>query len=605
MQEGRLPNFSMLAGSGAFTDLETTCPAISPVAWSSFATGVNPGKHNIFDFLNRDFKTYLPRLSSTSIGNSGKHGLPGRRSRKMSLLRKSRPFWKVLGEHGVFSTILRVPITFPPESFYGLSLSAMCTPDIQGTQGTFVCYETVPEGGEIPAGEQTPEEGGGQRIPVTVINGCISTELPGPPGGKGRVTAPMKIKLSESDGSAVVEIAGQKIRLEKGKYSDWINVWYRVGLRRAWGICRFLLVSVSPGFKLYVTPINLDPARPAMPISHPRYYSAYLAKLIGPFATLGLAEDTWALSEGVIDDRMYLEQTGDIHEERKRMFFESLKRCRNGACCCVFDMPDRIQHMFLRSASGQKPGEPEKPDEECAEVIDGMYAQMDSLVGETMEKLKHNDTLFVISDHGFSSFRRGVHLNRWLEKEGFLVTHNSSEDRGYLTNIDWKKTRAYSFGLAGIYLNVKGRESSGIVEESRRETLKQEITAKLKSMKDPETDMSPVHNVYDGEQVYSGPYRENGPDLIVGYENGYRASWSTAVGKVEGEVFEDNTKAWSGDHCIDRDLVPGVFFSNRRILSNHESIHIMDMAPTVLKLFGIEKPSYMDGKALEMEVAGK
>lgn len=616
LDKGDMPHFSALAEHGVFSELETTCPPISPVAWSSFTTGVNPGKHNIFDFLNRNLHTYMPELSSSRLsfpdangvwprprGASARGRRPDPKERpEIALLRKSKPFWQILGEYGIFSTILRVPVTFPPEKFHGLSLSAMCTPDLRGTQGTFTLYETS-------SNEEPEKTTGGLRIPVKIAGRRITTYLPGPPAGGEELRTPLVIELDKDSESAVLRISGQRIRLVKGMYSDWITVTFKAGMKKITGICRFLLISAAPEFKLYVTPLNIDPQRPAMPISHPLYYSIYLAKLHGPYATLGLAEDTWALNEKVIDDAAFLQQAYDIQHERENMFLDALKRTRRGLCCCVFDLPDRIQHMFYRYIDdgvsalnlvslSHKVTKFNWPDPASTGAIDNAYRQMDALVGRTMEDIDENTVLFVISDHGFESFRRGVNLNVWLEKNGFLALNPDASGKEYLADVDWEQTQAYSFGLSGIYLNIKGRESRGIVSDDEKRAMKAEIIQKLRGLKDPATNETAIRAVYDSEDIYSGPYRDNGPDMIVGYEAGYRASWENAVGRTDGNLFTDNTKCWSGDHCIDQNLVPGVFFCNQRLSLEHRKPHIIDLAPTILSLFGIDKPEYMDGRAL-------
>ncbi|MGD9873266.1 MAG: alkaline phosphatase family protein [Kiritimatiellia bacterium] len=567
MEEGRLPNFSALRDRGCFKPLLSTCPPISPVAWSSFMTGVNPGKHNIYDFLNRGLGTYLPELSSSRIGS-------GRKS-YAKLLRKSRPFWHVAGEYGIFSTILRVPITFPPEKFNGVCLSGMCVPDLRGTQGSFTCF--------TDRVQESPLEGGLQ-IRADFSNGRAKCFLPGPeirPGSPLQV--PLTIEREQDDTAVCIAVCGQKIRLKQGQTSEWISVRFKAGLfRSAYGLCRLYFASDDKGFRLYVTPLNIDPARPALPVSHPSYYSVYLARLLGPFATLGLAEDTWALNEGVIDDDAFVQQVYSIHEERRAMLFESLKRTKKGIVACVFDASDRIQHMFTR-ASGDGDA-----------VVDSMYGKMDRLVGEVSSKMCEGDLLMVMSDHGFTSFRQGFNLNAWLLREGFLHLLPDSKEDKYLQAVDWSRTRAYSFGLSGIYFNKQGRESRGIVADAEVGALKDEIAARLK--KEPA-----VLRVYDSSAVYHGPYVNNGPDLIVGFREGWRASWESAVGTVQTKVVTENTKVWQGDHCVDQSLVPGVFFCNRP-LEGESNPAITDIAPTVLKTMGIPVPSYMDGKPIPLKI---
>jgi predicted AlkP superfamily phosphohydrolase/phosphomutase len=576
---GLLPNLEKLEVDGAFSELLSSCPPISPVAWSSFMTGCNPGKHNIFDFLGRDTRTYLPELSSTKISAT-----PGSKRPTIELRRKSKPFWHVLGEHGVFSTILRVPITFPPEKFRGLLLSGMCVPDLRGTQGSFTLYSTEPPAEGAPTG--------GLRIHVTHAGNSIKTHLPGPTVNDVELRAELAVQVAEDKRSAQLRVAGQRVRLEPGRYSPWVRVEFKNGpLSTISGICRFHLVSVEPEFKLYVTPVNIDPERPALPISHPPSFSIYLAKLLGPFATLGLAEDTWALNESALTEKAFLDQVYEIHGERERMFFEALKKTKRGLCACVFDASDRIQHMFPRTERDQK------SEVSGQHPLDAMYERMDELVGRVVKQLGKKDVMMVVSDHGFTVFERGVNLNAWLKNSGYLVLKPGAADPGYLRNVDWEKTRAYTFGLSGIYLNRKGREAKGIVDDAEARSLKSELVSRLRGLRDERRGRVAIREVYDASDVYRGPYAGNGPDLIVGYERGYRASWDAAIGNTGGELFTDNPKHWSGDHCVDYKLVPGVLFCNRKMVFD-ETPRLIDIAPTVLELFGVSKPAYMDGKCL-------
>jgi predicted AlkP superfamily phosphohydrolase/phosphomutase len=584
MDEDKLPAFSRLERLGAFRPLESTCPPISPVAWSSFMTGVNPGKHRIFDFLNRDMNTYLPELSSVRTRSAG--GRSG-----VTLRRRSRPFWAILGEHGVFSSILRVPVTYPPEKFRGLCLSGMCTPDIRGSQGTFTWYTDCPENNDVESG---------RRIPVAFDAGEVRTFLPGPLAdgrdGKPELTTPLRIRVHDDRSAIVLNVSGNRIRLRAGEYSDWAPV--RFG--RICGICRFYFSARRDRFLLYASPVNIDPERPAMPISHPVLFSRYLARLIGPFATLGIPEDTWARSGNVLDDRAYLKQVYDIHGERERMCMRSLECARNGLLVCVFDAPDRVQHMFTRTTTAGEIGvkdAPETAEKIVEKIVDDVYASMDRLVGRVHDALGRRDTLIVMSDHGFSRFERGVNLNAWLRSEGYLTLAGAGPEDTCLRKVHWPGTRAYSFGLSGIYVNRKGREGRGTVEENDAEFLVGEISEKLLALRDGAR--KPIHRVYNSRDTYSGPYRDDGPDIIVGFAEGYRASWESAQGKTAGPVFSDNTKAWSGDHCVDRDLVPGVFFCNRGV-DTTRAVSIMDIAPTVLSLFGVRAPSYMDGNAIRI-----
>ena len=599
MQQGKLPNFKRLAELGCYSPLRTTFPSISPVAWSSFSTGVNPGRHNIYDFLSRDPRTYQPKLSSADIRQTtrrisiGKYAVPLGTSR-YSLLRKSQPFWKVLGEHGIFSSVLRVPITFPPEKFHGVLLSGMCVPDLKGTQGTFTLYSSQPD----MSGEQT----GGTRIIVTVRGTKLKSFVPGPINpfsARGEeLRLPFTLTLDRDADAADLKVSGQTLRLQRGEYSEWVALRFKTGLgMKVRGIARFYLKTVSPHVEVYLSPVNIDPERPALPISHPIRYSIYLAKLLGKYATLGLAEDTWALNEGALDEEAFLAQCELNHAERERMFFQALAKTRRGACICVFDMPDRVQHMFFRYLDGRRPAADGTDTKKYQDVIPDLYERMDELVGRVIAQIDERTVLIVMSDHGFTSFRRGVNLNSWLHRNGYLVLKDGAEGREWLQDVNWEKTRAYAVGLSGLYLNLKGREARGIVSGGREfEALKQELIQRLTGLEDDETGERAIREVFDASAIYAGPYRDNAPDLVIGYHEGYRASWESVVGKATGEVFSENRKSWSGDHCIDPRLVPGVLFCNRAIHADHPSI--VDIAPTVLKLFGLDIPPYMEGKAL-------
>ena len=599
MNEGKLPHLARLRDQGTFLPLQTTNPPISPVAWSTFQTGVNPGQHNIYDFLAPSRSTYLPYLSSAQISGAkrnlriGKLVIPlGKPQTK--LLRKSKPFWNYLGEAGIFSSILRVPITFPPEKFSGVLLAGMCVPDLRGSQGTFSFYTTRPE--------ESGKKQGGMRVPVRREGDWLISHLVGPDNdsvrnGAGELRTPFKLQPVPGQDEALLDLAGQKIVLRKGIYSDWIQVRFNAGLgMKLYGICRFLLTAVSPHLELYVTPVNIDPAKPALPISHPLTYSIYLAKLLGPYATLGLAEDTWALNEGILDDESFLRQCYLIHEERERMFFDALDKTRRGVCVCVFDTTDRVQHMFWRYLEPEHPANNGKDTVRLAGTIEELYRKMDDLVRRTLEKLDDNTILLVISDHGFKSFQRGVNLNSWLHQNGYLALQDGATESGeWLKGVDWERTRAFALGLNGLYINQKNRERSGTVNSGKEtEALKKELREKLGGLRDPERDRVAITEVFDRRAIYSGPYVENAPDLIVGYNPGYRTAWDSVTGKVTRTVFEDNTKAWSGDHCIDARLVPGVLFCNRKVQAERPGL--VDMAPTILDLFGVKKPPHMHGK---------
>jgi predicted AlkP superfamily phosphohydrolase/phosphomutase len=266
----------------------------------------------------------------------------------------------------------------------------------------------------------------------------------------------------------------------------------------------------------------------------------------------------------------------------------------------VFDTSDRISHMFYRYLDPTHPANAGKDTEVHKDVIPKMYGRMDELVGELRAKLGDdpNTLLMVISDHGFTNFRRGVNLNSWLMQEGYLALkegHVTSPD--WFAHVDWSKTRAFTLGLTGIFINRKGREANGIVEKGTElDQLCHELKDKLEALRDPATDEPVIREVFLTGEIHKGPYADAAPELLIGYHKGFRHSWDCATGSVTPHVFIDNTKSWSGDHCVDPRLVPGVFFCNRKIVGTQP--RLIDMAPTVLDLFGVPKPGYMQGRAL-------
>jgi predicted AlkP superfamily phosphohydrolase/phosphomutase len=600
MAQGKLPHFKKLAEKGCYHRLRTVYPSLTPAAWSTFGTGVQPAKHRIFDFLDRDPKTYLPLLGSTRIHpvtrflKLGRWRIPLQKP-EIKLTRGSKVFWSILGEHQTWSTVLRVPITFPPEKFYGAELSAMCAPDLLGTQGTFLLFTTR------PSGEKFKE--GGLRFALQKNGNGYSGRIDGPENtflaGNPPMTLPLELR-PEADGKrASVKVKDVSATLEPGRLSDWLTLSFSAapGIKVK-AICRMMLTELGEHVSLYVTPLNFDPESPAMPISHPSYYATYLAKKLGPFATLGLAEDTWALNEGVIDDDTFLRLAYDIDRERREMFLNALGQQRGGTLTCVFDATDRIQHMFWRYTEEGHPAARGREASPHKDAIEKLYVHNDELVGQVMGKLREGDLLMVLSDHGFTSFRRGVNLNAWLLANGYLALKPGTDGSGeWLRDVDWSKTKAYALGLAGLYLNIQGREAQGIVapgEEAQR--LKEELIRKLSGLRDEERSCVGIRELFDTAKLYQGPYLREAPDFIIGFDHGYRTSWDCATGMASGPVFEDNVKAWSGDHIVDPRIVPGVFFCSEKIDS--EDPGIVDIAPTVLRLFGLEPPPHMDGRPL-------
>jgi hypothetical protein len=468
----------------------------------------------------------------------------------------------------------------------------MCVPDLQGTQGSFSFYSTK----ERPAGAHT----GGQQFKIVVRHGKVESNLTGPHGADGApMKSPFMVELDETARRARITVGHETVEVGPREYTPWLVVPFK-GVQ---GIARFWIQTWSEDpsgdFEIYATPIHIDPDKPALPISHPFVYSIYLAKLLGPFGTLGLAEDTWALNERVIDEEAFLAQAAIFFEERKKQLWDALDKTRKGFVTCVFDTSDRVSHMFWRTIEKDHPANAGKEVERWRDVIPDTYARMDAMVGEARVKIGDDPKtlLMVISDHGFTNFRRGVNLNTWLRDEGYLVLkdgHTTSGD--WFADVDWDRTRAFTLGLTGLFVNRKGREKHGVVEREDLDALCREIKAKLEALRDPAKDEPVVREAFLTREMHDGPYADAAPEILVGYHKGYRHSWDCATGAVSHVVFTDNTKSWSGDHCVDPRLVPGVFWCDRKIALDDPAL--IDIAPTVLDLFGVETPHYMQGRAL-------
>jgi len=594
MEAGELPNMKRLMETGAYRRLGTSTPALSPVAWSTFATGVDSSRHAIYDFLSRDRRTYLPKLSSSEVYGArkfirlGPFTIPlGKGGVRM--LRKSKTFWRILSEHGIFCSVLRVPITFPVEKVNGVMIAGMCVPDLRGSMGSFTYFTTSAEDEKI----------GGKIVCVDKSDrdGWMKTMIPGPNSPLDGLVLELPLAFrADGGGGLEINVAGETCTVAERTYTPWMRLAFKAapGVKLN-GIVRFYPTHIGDEVGLYMTPIHIDPEKPAMPLSHPSFYSIYLAKLLGPYGTLGLAEDTWALNERILDEKGFIDQAYLLHDERKKMWFHTLDRLRDGMACIVFDLSDRLQHMFFRYLDTDHPANRGKDTSEYKDAVYEMYREMDDLVGKTLEYVDDKTALFVMSDHGFKQFRRGVNVNSWLRDQGMLVTLDEAGEGEYLSSADWPKTRAYSIGLDGIYINLEGRERDGAVSAAEFEAVKKQIVDGLMELRDD--DGSPaVNHVYDVKNDFTGPYRNEGPDLIVGFSEGYRVSWDCAKGTITGHVFEDNTKSWSGDHCIDPVLVPGVLYSNWKL--SEQDPRLMDLGPTVLDVFGVDIPGYMVGKSV-------
>jgi predicted AlkP superfamily phosphohydrolase/phosphomutase len=562
MDDGSLPNFQKLAQQGGFHTLATSNPPQSPVAWSEFATGTGPGEHGIYDFLRRDPQTALPDFSISRVVAPQRFlsvfgmQLPLEDGEIINR-RIGTPFWSAVEAGGGRSTVLRVPVTFPPDPIQRM-MAGMGVPDLLGTQGTYTIYSTRPSAPSDTSGARSvymrPDSQGhietlleGPADPLKVDAPALNTALLLDPEGEN-----VRLRLGDAD-----------IRLAPGEWSDWITVSFSYfGPASVSGIVRAYLISGYPRVRLYVSPINIDPREPVVPLSSPPAYVAEMASEFGLFHTIGMPEETWSLNEGHLTDHAYLEMVRTTLHEQENMYYNALDDHDSDVVVSVFVQTDRVSHMFYRGIDPQHPLY-EDTDDEAREAIRWIYTEADRVLGETLQRMGPEDRLIVLSDHGFAPFRRALNLNRWLAEQGLLQLEDGylASSAGF-TNVDWSSTKAYAVGLNSLYINRIGRETNGIVDEDEAAQIKQRIMSGLPLLQDARTGTPAVRQVFDGDLLYPGNANNDAPDMVVGYEPGFRASWQTTLGAVPVSLFDDNDKKWSGDHCVTPEAVPGVLFTS-------------------------------------------
>jgi predicted AlkP superfamily phosphohydrolase/phosphomutase len=662
MDEGKLPNLARLRASGTFRPLTPTTPAQTPVSWSTFSTGINPGRTGIFDFLRRDPKTYLPVFAAFDettepflLGDRNPIaaaaavfvvlaliGLLFKRRARIAMLvvavlaaggafaavRKyipsSRPgvinrrqgitFWDAAAKGGKKSMVVHVPVTFPATDFDdGHMLSGLGVPDMSGRVGKPFYFTS-----ELDFHRSGANEFSIEVVQLVDNKGSIPTKIQGPPNKLFKdppyISIPMTITVAPDRNSITIEESGQKVTLKPGDWSDWTDFVFPFNpVIKLKGISRFHLISVQPEVKLYLSPINFDPRHlpPGFRISTPPKWAPEVAKQYGLYKTLGWQIDTWAISEGFADEQMFWDDMNFTVAQNRKMFDAFLQGDKDLMVQC-FEFPDRVGHVFWRLMDPQHPAYDAKLAVKWGDALERSYQLMDSIVGDAMAAAeKHNATLIVLSDHGFASFRKSVNYDTWLVMNGYMTLKTGVQvkernvemlfDQGqFWENVDWSKTRAYAMGLGEIYINMKGREAQGIVNPGpEAEALKAELKTRLVQFTDPENGEHPIRRVLAREEIYSKFDPNMIPDLFVTNNDGYRVSWQTSLGGIPKNLLEPNKEVWSGDHCsVDPEIVKGIFFINRKLATNRAP-YIADVYPTVLGTLGVKVPYEVDGVELK------
>jgi predicted AlkP superfamily phosphohydrolase/phosphomutase len=597
MNAGLLPNLAKLREQGIFSPLTTTNPPETAAAWASFATGQNPGKTGVFDFVTREPETYAILPAMVSLTRRA-----GDASGRFRSAVHGTSMWKVLGNQGLHSTVLSLPVTWPPERFNGNLLTGMGTPDLLGTAGRAAFFTT--------AITKPRPRFNVRELAITVDDGEVVTTLTGPQD----VTIPLRFTVDPAAGRARAFLPDSCVDLVRGRLSDWCEVSFVVDGREIAGLCRFCLLSTEPELEIYCSPLQPHPRQPHVPISVPPSFAGELFQALGPYRTQGREVDIFGLLEDVITEEALVHDTFVAMEERERMTMHVLETGASDLVISWFGVVDTTQHGFWRFIDPHHPLHTPEGEQRYGNTIRLVYQWLDGMVGRMVQALDDETLLLIVSDHGCVSWRRSVHLNTWLWQQGFLALGKGEsaapvppvpvQDQGGpavpFSNVDWTRTQAYAVGCGKIYLNLQGREGQGIVALGvEAEAVEEAVIAGLGAWRDPAAGGPVVSQVYRSRDVQWGPLMPRAPELIVGLERGYRIAWSSMSQISLGEPIVANTGKISGDHIsVDYRLVPATLFSNIPLGLGQADPHIMDIAPTVLEYLGVPIPDEIDGRSL-------
>lgn len=475
MNEGKLPNMARLRAQGTFSPLQPTVPAQTPVSWSTFSTGIDPGRTGIFDFLRRDPKNYLPVFAAfdetTEPFGLGKNNAPVAALAVLALfaivgllvLRKRRvagviivalgalaagatfgavekwipktrpgvvnrrqgiPFWEAAAKAGKKAVIVHVPVTFPATDFdEGHMLSGLGVPDISGRVGKPFFFTS-----ELDVHRSGSNEFSIEVVQLEDNKGVINTKIVGPPNKLFKepayISTPMTLTVANDRNSVTVDVSGQKFTLKPGQWSEWTNFDFKFNpIITVHGISRFYLISSQPEVKLYLSPINFDPRSlpPGFRISTPANWAPEVAKHHGLYKTLGWQIDTWAISEGFATEQIFWDDmTWTVAQSRK--IFASNLASDNDLVVQCFEFPDRVGHVFWRVVDPRHPAYDSALAAKWGDALLRSYVLMDEIVGDAMKAAEQNHAaLIVLSDHGFASFRKAVNYNTWLVLNGYMT----------------------------------------------------------------------------------------------------------------------------------------------------------------------------------------
>jgi predicted AlkP superfamily phosphohydrolase/phosphomutase len=604
---GELPNLAKLRGQGGFYDLISSIPPQSPVAWNSFGTCKNPGGHNIFDFIRRDPRGRTGPMPYVGTGKVepprfGPDGAVIDPARGITY-RKGTPFWSVADAQGRKSKIINVPFVFPADPMKnGLMICGLGVPDLRGTTNTYFSlsdkFDDARLKEDISGGQRARLVFDGAGTAVFAAPGPRNTQFAyGDP--RAYATTDIKFQVDRKGGRGKAESGGKTVELVPGQWSDWLELHYQVtGKYAVEGITRFYPFEIGEaGVRLYMACTQFHPKAPYVPYSAPDEFSEAVAERLGLFKTVGWSFDTHALRQGDLDEDAFLKDVEQTMAWHEKLALDELDRSAADLFIAAWTATDRVGHMFWRFRDPKHPLYDGSAPERFAKALEMTYKKADEITGKVMARLKEGDTLFVLSDHGFGSWRTGFDLNAWLRDNGYLsVSDPARAAKGFLQGIDWAKTRAYSVGISSLYLNLRGRETAGCVDPAEADRTAAELRDKLLQVKDPATGVAVFTDLHL-RGVYKGEAIADAPDMSLGYNTAYQSDKNCAKGGVGDKLFSPNDDKWSGEHAAtEYTLCPGMLFSNRKLAKDKP--HIQDLGVTALKLMGADVPGDYEGDGI-------
>lgn len=590
-----LPNLDGLISGQSVSGIDTTVPAQAAVAWTSFATGTSPGKHGVYGLISRDPATYRPvpgaidYLDATFDASGVLIGAPAAFNQ-----RKGRTFWQMASSSGHRVKLLFVPYAYPLDEGERVeALAGEGLPDLRLTNSTFTLFGT-----DLTEAQATADVPGGDLVRLEGA-GPYTADLVGPASASGAWSkVPVSVSVVGAD-KVSVEVGGGRVEGRVGAFTDWVSLSFPLSSTvTAKGRVRFFPVQVGERTRIYASPVVADPRDPSLQVAAPAAFGKEVFDTYGDWKALGWSADTAALSSDLVPESLFALDLKDTLSRRVNIVLGELGRRDAELVVAVLSGADLASHMFMRLNDPSHPAYNAELAATYGSLVKDVYVQLDDAIGEIKKGLKQGDTLIIVSESGFQSFRREFQVNTWLLENGYLKLApgvvRSDDNAVSLEQVDWKKTSAYAVGGGYIYLNVKGREAQGTVPPARARALAAEIATKLPQVRDGRDQV--ISRVLIGEDLYRGEAASSAPDLVLTFLDGYQPGRATALGKIPMELFSDNKRRWSGDHAAsDPSDVPGFLVTT--LSAPPKAPRIVDVGPTALALLGVLPPVDCDGRS--------